>query len=191
MCFIDIGILVVNLYMGNLLSMTTKAIESLHRSVISELNKTRGGHDLVYYKDVLIESAILPLVKLLNNEWALTTHSCGGHWDPPPRFQYPYVSFYVFTRRSVWHSIVKNTWRCLKSEIDGKLTIKVENYHKLPELWPMWSSWRFCPNITSASVKSRDIFKNGMAFRHELDLLIEKTFSALKIEIDRRRKRGH
>jgi len=171
--------------------MTTNALEILHRSVISELNKTRGGYDLIYHKDVVIESAILPLVKLLNNEWSLTTHSCGGQWDPKPRFQYPYVSFYVFKHRSVWHSIVKNTWLCLKSEIGGKLTIKVENYHKLPELWPMWSCWRFCPNFRPASVKSRDTFKNCKAFRRELDLLIGKTFSVLKIEIDRRRKRGH
>jgi hypothetical protein len=165
----------------------TKAIESLHRSVISELNKPRGGYNLVYYKDVVIESAILPLVKLLNNEWSLTTHSCGGHWGTGPKFQYPYVSFYVFKHRSEWQNIVKNTWRDLKPKIGSKLTIQVEDDYKLPELLPMWSCWRFCPNIKLASRKPRDIFKNGKAFRQELDLLIGKTFSVLKIEIDRRK----
>ena len=57
--------------------MKTNAMESLHRSVISKFNETRGRFPFIYYRDVEVEPAILPLVELLNNEWSLTAHSCG------------------------------------------------------------------------------------------------------------------
>jgi len=170
--------------------MTTDPMENLHRSVISKLNKTRGGSDLIYHKEVVLESEIFPLVELLNNEWSLTTHSCGGHWDPKPRFQYPYVSFHVFANRSVWRGIVRNTWQALEPEFGGKLSITVDDWYSLPELWPMWSYWSFRPKIggTSSWEKARNIFRSEKAFRRELDSLIGKIFSALRVEMDRKRQ---
>src|ERR1035437_7364182 len=99
--------------------MKTNSIESLHRSVISKFNKARGKFPYIYYKDVEIESAILPLVELINNEWTLTTHACGGHWEPTPRFGYPYVAFRVFANLQAWQGIVRNTWRALEPELRG------------------------------------------------------------------------
>ena len=172
--------------------MKTNALEKLHRSIISKMNKPRSRWDIIYYKDVVIESAILPLVELLNNEWSLTKHSCGGQWDPKPRFQYPYVSFHVFANRSVWRDIVRNTWQVLEPELGGKLTIIVTDDYKLPELRPMSSFWGVHPKIygTSSWEQSRDIFRSGKTFRRELDSLIGKTYSALRVEIDRERKKG-
>lgn len=174
--------------------MKTNALEKLHRSIISKMNKPRSRWDIIYYKDVEIESAILPLVELLNNEWSLTTHACGGHWDPKPRFQHPYVSFYVFANRSVWRGIVRNTWQVLEPELGGKFTIQIEDDYLLPELWAKWSCWRFRPKITGVGTssweKSHNIFRSEKAFRRELDWLIGKTFSALRAEMDKERKRG-
>lgn len=173
--------------------MTTDAIEKLHKSVISELNKTCGRNGFVYYKDVVIESAILPMVELLNNEWVLTINSCGGHWNSEPLVHYPYVQFHVFANPVTWRSIMINTWRAMVPELGGKLTIYVEDNYKLPKLWPRWSTWRFAPMIDDpiAWEESRNIlFRNGKVFRRELDVLIGKTCSALRVEIDRERKKG-
>ena len=172
--------------------MKTNPIEGLHRSVISKFNETRGRFPFIYYKDVEVEPAILPLVELLNNEWTLTAHSCGGHWEPTPRFQYPYVSFRVFANRSAWRGIVRNAWRALGPELGGKLSITVEDGCKLPESFPNRSCWRFYPRIGEEWQweESLDVFKGWKEFRREIDSLILKTCSALRVEMERERTRS-
>ena len=165
-------------------------LETLHRSVISRFNETRGRFPFVYYIDVEVEPSILPLVELLNSEWTLTTHACGGHWEATPQFQYPYVSFQVFANRAVWRRIVSNTWRALKPELGGTLTITVEDGYKLPESCPNCSCWRIFPRVgeTWQWEDTLHIFQNWQEFRQEIDSLVGKTCSALMVEMDKARK---
>ena len=161
-------------------------IEVLHRSVISELNKERNGFDIIYYNEVNIEKNIAPLVKLLNNEWTLTTHSCGGHWSPKSRFQYPYISFNVFANRATWRKIVQYTWKSLIMSQGGVLTIMVSDHYKLPDILPSSSLWGFYPKINGANAwrYSRNIFGSEKIFNQQINMLLKEVCLILKTQIE-------
>jgi len=158
--------------------MNASELENMHRSVIFDLNEGQGL-ELTYYKDVDIEPAILPLVEALNNEWTLTAHSCGGHWEDPPRFQCPYVHFYVLDDGPMWPDIVRRTWKTVKQHITPKATISVSEDYRLPRTMALWTHWRFRPQRSCGSA-IRAVFRDEADFRETLDALIGATCRALK-----------
>ena len=158
--------------------MNGRALESLHRSRISELNELFTV-ELQYYRDAEIDPPIRPLVELLNNEWTLTTHCCGGHWDPPPRFQYPYVVFRRLDSGPAWPAIVRRTWRTLRDGIDSRVSINVTDIVRLPATAAHCSEWRFCAMPMRPGL-SRLLFADGRDFRKTLDRWLEGTCEALE-----------
>jgi hypothetical protein len=161
--------------------------ESIHKSALNDLREK--GHDTVYYRDIAIEPTILPLVELLNNEWSLTTHSCGGHWTKPPRFQYPYVQFRIFRLPAAWGRIESDMFRQIAGALDDRLTLEVHGGFLLPEKHPAWRYWRFRPVKSGTFKHSREVFRNASDFRASLKRSITTACYALDQAMEEERKR--
>ncbi|TFH12337.1 MAG: hypothetical protein E4H02_13135 [Lentisphaerales bacterium] len=158
--------------------MKTTKLEAYHRSLIFDIVEGRGWN-LTYYKDVEIEAAILPLVELLNNEWTLTAYSCGGHWQPAAKFQYPYVAFHVLHQPRVWKGIMRKTWEALMPHISEMATVDIMETHELPDTQVAWCHWRFCPRHGSIASAPK-VFRNERHFLETLGSLIKATCEALE-----------
>lgn len=148
--------------------MSSTDLECTHRQIIANMN-AKAGWDWVYYRDIEIDAGILPLVALLNNEWTFTTHSCGGHWELPPDFQYPYVAFRAFRRPEEWADITRRMHMRLIKHVTAKATLYVQQGNMLPAMHSDWTHWRVAPQIGSSARRSREHFRDGQEFRETLD----------------------
>lgn len=153
-------------------------LAALHRAWIFDFNEAKGW-DYVYFRDADIDDPIKPLVDLLNSPWTFTTTSCGGHWEAPPRFQYPYVAFRVMDRPREWRRIMRDACTTLRRYVDNRATVYVSDGYVLPALEPGWVDWRFQPAGSGRFRDSREIFRDERDFRSTLDALIRQAQLAL------------
>ena len=158
--------------------MTEQQFEALHRAHIFELNEGRG-QEIEYYRDVNVEGPIRLLVELLNSPWTFTTASCGGHWEDPPLFQYPYVVFRIIDRPKQWRRIVRAACNTLKHHVSDRATLYVSEGYSLPATDPGWTEWRFQPARSGRFRDARKTFRDEKDFRSALDRLIREAQLAL------------
>jgi len=146
----------------------------IHQKAISSLNDKRGL-SLEYFMDTEIDPPILSLVKLLNNQWTVTAHSCGGHWKPKPIC--PYVSFFILDgKQKAWERIWRRCRKDLAPYVSDVATLNVTETYELPNCHRDWVMWHFIPSKGSL----RDNFKTEAEFRKTYDTLIGKTCLALR-----------
>jgi len=148
--------------------------EARHRNFIEKMNASRSL-TLQYYRDAEIDTSILPLVELLNNQWTLTAHSCGGHWKPKPTC--PYVSFFIMDgKERAWERIWKRCRRNLAPHVSTKATLHVTETYEIPGCHRDWVMWQYLPS----QGRIREVFRTEQEFRKTYDVLIGKTCWALR-----------
>ena len=162
--------------------MTTPVMTALNRRIVCDLNEAHGVH-VTYFRDANIDRDIYALVELLNNQWTVTTQSCGGHWEPLSDFQYPYVHTRLHSHPEEWSEIVRWTCSHLVEHTNPKAALSINQGHTLPTMQPVWMEWRFGPERLSAR-HARDVFSGEEDFRSTLDSMIATTCAALKRAIN-------
>jgi len=140
-------------------------LEATHRYFAKKLNATLGL-SLQYYRDAEIDTSILPLVELLNSQWTLTAHSCGGHWKPSMgKPDLPYITFFVLPDKgSAWERIWGRCRNGLALHVNEKATIAVVETLKLPHRFRDWMGWYFEPAAGRREVAA--LFSNEREFRN-------------------------
>jgi hypothetical protein len=144
-------------------------VRRLHRAQIEALNRL-PAYNLRYYTEVRVERRILPLVRILNNRWTFTVHSCEGHWGSGTSRNEPYVSFFVLPGRYPQWGIIQ---RCFLAEMADRVslavTIDVMESYDLPYLHPQWIRWGFEPAYQRTA---EGTFTDRTQYRQAMDRII-------------------